>query len=790
MKSRLILYKTDLDTAKNWIIEDIEEYLKECDFKIIGEVRWIEPKLVQTIVLKGNQNQLSGLGYNYARVSDDHSVYYYFVQSLEWASNKSIKCTLLLDTLNNLGSEFISDNITNKTSIIREHQDRWKLNGNELLAIVDKYDEGLSVAKDTNIKQEELVKDCYFYCQYSVNATTPNTTDTHPHKCMIAMNSSLQWSPAGTNSDTWNIPQDATSNIYSVLEGTVTAVTLDSGSKTYIIGQSTDTFDGITGVLRCVRVNNRRIQLLYFTNNQFPYAYLGYKQKDTSKNTSDNITVTNTRRLYYEPYDTSVWDTMFSLDRIPFQNYDLMEVGKYKAQVVNGIDDIDRTYSGLMQINPIPAFSITAGDSGYSFIEGYNMIVPKYYDRSLISSKAITTNTHTYKTPTYNDKYDYTLESKLLHNSITDAYLTYQGNTVFHFDFSRANNITYSVRYTLSKDNTQLLKFFTYPSGYDVPSPYDYYNFITNKYNVPLYSNNWTEYVRSGYNYDVAERNRQKTMQAWSIAANVVSGAVGLSVPSARGIGILASATKAYKQAKSRIIDEQFNNQFGPLSVYEYMGFEPAKKGYNMYYGEFFPEDNTLNKYSEYIPASKITPRASAAGLDVAKANLKNNNAGALGAMITSQAIGSIGSAISAGLSIDSANASYQQNINTRSQSRTSIQGNSTDYSTAIDNQLNYEVWQPQEYIKKNIAKTFYYTGYSHPVQELPDISSRLWFNYIQCVPVWKDQGTCDTNPLWLADYTQRLNQGVTIFHNVYKDGQATWDLNQTLENWEMNLYN
>lgn len=126
-KSNLTLYNTILNVAKNWIVEDIEKYLAALTAYDVGEVRYIEPKLVQTIVLKGTSADLSGLGYNYAKVvtkeeSGTHTEYY-FVQSLEWAGKKSIKVNMVLDTLNTLGLTPI-DYMTDKTAIIREHRDR------------------------------------------------------------------------------------------------------------------------------------------------------------------------------------------------------------------------------------------------------------------------------------------------------------------------------------------------------------------------------------------------------------------------------------------------------------------------------------------------------------------------------------------------------------------------------------------------------------------------------------------------------------------------------------------
>lgn len=142
-------------------------------------------------------------------------------------------------------------------------------------------------------------------------------------------------------------------------------------------------------------------------------------------------------------------------------------------------------------------------------------------------------------------------------------------------------------------------------------------------------------------------------------------------------------------------------------------------------------------------------------------------------------------SIISSVNSITSSNAQYQQNINNKSQARTAINGNTTDYTLAVDNTLEYQVWQPEGYICANIAKIFYLCGYSHPVQEKPNIESRAWFNYIQCNPVYDDDNISNINPLWIADYNSKMSAGVTVFHHVTNAEAAgvEWDFAQSHEN-------
>ena len=160
-----------------------------------------------------------------------------------------------------------------------------------------------------------------------------------------------------------------------------------------------------------------------------------------------------------------------------------------------------------------------------------------------------------------------------------------------------------------------------------------------------------------------------------------------------------------------------------------------------------------------------------------------NGGTKGLGQMVLNQGIGAVNSAVSSVLSIQSANANYQQNINTRAVSHTAITGNNSDYRSALDNTVELQYWQPQDYVLNNIAKTFHLTGYSHPVQEVPDTKSRYWFNYLQCIPSWSEATMNNYRPDFLNDLAAKYQSGVTIFH--YQGG---YNLNQDKENIETSL--
>ena len=784
-KSNITLYKTDLAPNLNYIIESIGDYLHTCSSQEIGEVRYIEPKLQQTIVLKCDQSLLhTGLNYNYAKVTTRDATgptttAFYFVQSLDWASRKTIRVQLMLDTLNTLSSDYITSHCDDRTTIVREHRDRWqKQSDGSIVAQVDQYDEGLAVTKEVQRTRKELTSDLMFWCQISVNATTPDVTDTHPYKGLICYDHRKLWLSGGVGSDTHIVPSDG--KIHYYLEGTITYA-----NQTFTIGSSTSAKDDLVGTLRMVKVSPSEVIKVYCTGDSFPYSFLKI-EKDTYS--LPMPVMKNVRRDYYETYNYATFENSHNLDRVPFLSYQEVNAGSYHPQYVAGLEDndLDRTQSYLMQINSIPAVDIS---TNAIFIEGFNMLMLTKTEWQI--ARLDLSRNKLNQTPAWTDTYDYQQETKLLHPSITDSTINYQDSVLFTLDWSRATgDVTITEWMGLDDTNTSLLKMRAGVANYELFSQYELTSYVTNKYNVPIFTNQWTEYVRTGYNYDLAERNRQKTLQGIQMGLSIASAAVGLTNTVASGGKMIYKAIKAGKEGRdsyiNRAIDEDIaKNQY----AYNYDG--SFNKQGNHYIANVHMQEEEAQHFG-LDPNEQLTLRYSRRDLGYGdylaglKAGAKEFQADKLGNMITSQALGQVASAYTASSTINSAAAAYENSLQVKAQSKTAIMGNTTSYRLATDNLLTYEEWQPRDIVLESIAKNFYLTGYSHPVTEKPNVKSRTWFNYIQCSPHWDLYAINDTNPLWLADYTDRLNAGVTVFHSHNK----SWDLAQQKANWETSIMN
>ena len=100
-------------------------------------------------------------------------------------------------------------------------------------------------------------------------------------------------------------------------------------------------------------------------------------------------------------------------------------------------------------------------------------------------------------------------------------------------------------------------------------------------------------------------------------------------------------------------------------------------------------------------------------------------------------------------------------------------------------NRLEIKKYDTISQQKEALYKLFFYCGYSHNVLAKPNIRSRYWFNFIQCKPVFNEEGATPYND-YLDDVKSRYQAGITVYHHHYDN--IRWDWEQKYENWEVNF--
>lgn len=99
-------------------------------------------------------------------------------------------------------------------------------------------------------------------------------------------------------------------------------------------------------------------------------------------------------------------------------------------------------------------------------------------------------------------------------------------------------------------------------------------------------------------------------------------------------------------------------------------------------------------------------------------------------------------------------------------------------------NQLHVFKYNLSEEVSNEVYKLLYYCGYADSTYAVPDLSTRYWFNFIQCEPQF-DTTTTEAYSNFLDDISARFQSGITNLH--CHNGEYDWE--QQYENWESFLF-
>lgn len=153
--------------------------------------------------------------------------------------------------------------------------------------------------------------------------------------------------------------------------------------------------------------------------------------------------------------------------------------------------------------------------------------------------------------------------------------------------------------------------------------------------------------------------------------------------------------------------------------------------------------------------------------------------------MVIGGAIGAVGSLVSNISSYISNEREIEQKLTQTKNQSISVQGSDdidllTAYSNNKPHQIEYSV---SDELKNMIFNLFHYCGYKENKIGIPNLDSRMWFNFIQCDLVLRSFAL-SSNEEVQKDIIDKFKAGVTKYH--YTDN--TWDFKQEKENAERRL--
>ena len=543
MTSKLTFYQCEITPEKNCVVDDLAGYLSSLTPLVVNNFQYIKLDLDLNIKINSSQTNVANFNYNYVAVKNEDvsKVYYYFIiGSPTWISQNTIQLQLSLDTLNTYWTDLT---FTEKTHITRQHKDRFtKKTSNYLLRRVDKYEEGITGTKfyktGSSIRVNSADYDWYLIYKNKEDANI-NTSVPIDCFCCASVNIPLKLPTTenGINFANYNVGDSI--SIYSK----------DNSSFTWTVNGSSYTISA-DGTYKGLVLIKRQ------------FANVGYLLKSDGNVLVSNIGnttltgITSTLKGYYaagyDPVELGQADNYSSaIGNLELQNYTEMLIGGTTG-TLSSINTINRSDTKIIKIIKMPyapfdvnivsgKMTIPTGwiySGGYLKLEDFNTEFLSYVSGSLdldelqvaYTSGDIAANKNhdiKYESKLYNSnfysvKYAYdNFEKEILLERFTTR-TDFPGNVI---KFKQSNNISSNSLFDIQAVN----------GTYDEPTLYGRYLNVNRQNEVALFSSDYINYIRTGYNYDKKAKERQRYSNIMSIGLSAAGSIAGFAASAVTG---------------------------------------------------------------------------------------------------------------------------------------------------------------------------------------------------------------------------------------------------------------
>ena len=530
----ITLYRTKLSPERNALVDDLAQYLNTCESEKI-ECQYIKNGLDIDIKLDLPQDILSHPVYNYAAIQNENDslVYYYFIMDAKWVAKSTVRLVLSIDSINTFRDRL---EWSEKTMVLREHRDRFIVKGevNYTTRIVDEVDEGivpLQLLKEDHKVVEFQQPELKWYLMYRTRNDLSTTDISNPVECYAFANRELPLAEIDTHKIVKPADLDSRLFYYCTYE--------ENGAG------KIDT--GIQGVITLGELT-RNTFVFYRDGNKIIWYTMSYNADGSFTEYTDTTTTADqldfTKMIRAR---TRRWKTNQLSDILKGAIYPLGVGDVY----IQSLDDIDRTDSRIMKIIELPyaPFEINHNSATdiWTIPDGWEYYYGLLRLKNLNSEfKNSVLSLYLYEF-TYNLPYsagDSRLlevphsmerESKLYNSNFYTYKLAYD-NFYAQVAFERFKNIqtpTPNISIEFKPTNTinsnMMFKWTVGGANYKKISDYEEFIPVNRNNEISIFSNDYVNYIRTGYNYD----KKIKTTSSWQrwVGLGITTGtAIGRSM--------------------------------------------------------------------------------------------------------------------------------------------------------------------------------------------------------------------------------------------------------------------
>ena len=733
-----LYFNTQLRPEKNFSIDSFEDFLTTHSVSFnkttITKFQYIRPTLNLSIKIDKSQAYAAGINtayhLDYLSITQDSSIYYYFVLNKFQKSESTIELQLLMDVLNTYKWEthYKADD---KTLVTREHKDRIAaIDTTHFKRLVNLSSEGINAPLYTNNSSSNYIID---KIDISWSLFYKNTTDIDPSDFN-------QVNPV----ECYLIPSDIIAVNYNTSTGVILRTDIPS-SKYWIFfyeyNSPSISFD-IDGTIETPSVSSymgyggNRVAIALYNDGTNLKIYRGFFGWGSGSPLSGNwsLIATNptTLKVLNPPESINTYErtSLPTASQISSNNYynpiwatTSFTFGTFTQSNVLGENSIDRTNAKNIKIIKLPycptsfeyssdiatfgdEWEFESGDKTLKLVNE-NVMFRNDFNTDFNPLSDLLLEINPLNPPSAIDVRNDKWESKIYHSDFYRNKFVYD-SFVLDFDYEKIDIDSFVTSYNslsgkfpisfIVSRNIVSKFMFMFPQYITKYGTQDYDNVVVVSRNNEevLYTSQYINYLRTGYNYDLKSKQR-----------NIATGGVGLS------------------------------------------------------------------------------------------ASIIGSLVGVIGGLVS----GNVGPAILAGvagtLSIATQSVSYAKSIADMEQNMerklAELQNQSVSVNNADDidllvaysnNRAKFMKYEVSPTMKQALLDMFYYCGYATQEQKKPNVSTRYWFNFLQCDLVMGTSFNTNTNISTeiIDEIKKKFKEGVTFFHKH----STEWNLTQTKENYEV----
>lgn len=574
--STIELYTTGLHLEKNYIIDNITKFLASDNVTrvyLYTNFQYIRPEYDISVKIDAEQSLLNRTkNPDYLVLTQDNRIWYYYVNKVEQVAQKTLRFRCTMDVLNTFNGKY---HLTNNSLIERQHVDRWRpisKGGSESVAtatavfIPSRTDEGLNVAK--YVKSSSVImpsaaagdlNDIFWYMVYRTDSDTgAPVVDIVPAEKLLVYNGSTQ------NTHTMKAA-DYSAGIYYAVVGDSWSVHGTGGTATWNAAGGTLLFRSESGT------SGRFWEINYVDTNGIT---VNIESDALRGKYIDTLVITNGEYLYSGTSGSNNIDII--------QNLPKTFIGA-AARYLLSVEDIDKTDKTITKIVecpycPILIKSKTPGEGEYNYtwpadfyfkdgflrtqnlqhdytIEGFSVKLSANQSKNISIAKTTLQSAQILDDPKANNT---EISPKILYYDNFSLTLPYEN--LIPGDAPSILPILAKIVYTQTGSiSSDLLFNVALPDGigwnWEKENPYEGALLSNRNNEVPLFTDDYQNYLKNGYNFDKKRMEVRDTQQAISLGVGAVRGAVSGGASGA-GAALLSAAVGGYQAMLSNASQE------------------------------------------------------------------------------------------------------------------------------------------------------------------------------------------------------------------------------------------